>query len=102
MRQTDKTIEAMKQALDALELGESKLRFEAIAALHAAITEASMQRLTDVQQKMKHIGDANKMVCREWVGLTDEEKLDLAEGFYSTDIVRIEAVEAMVKEKNHD
>ena len=39
---------------------------------------------------------------RAWVGLTDEEKLDLAEGFYSTDIVRVEAVEAMVKEKNHD
>ena len=39
---------------------------------------------------------------RKWVGLTDEEKLDLAEGFYSTDIVRIEAVEAKLKEKNHD
>jgi hypothetical protein len=37
---------------------------------------------------------------REWVGLTDEEKLSLAEGFYSTDIVRVEAVEAKLKEKN--
>ncbi len=37
---------------------------------------------------------------REWVGLTDEDKLSLAEAFYSTDIARVEAVEALVKEKN--
>ncbi len=109
MRQTDKTIEAMKQALDALELGESKLRFEAIAALRAAIAEAAMQRLTDVQQEMEHIGDANKMVCRKWVGLTDEEIDYMRQGAQGLNFVTFRefciisrAIEAKLKEKNHD
>ena len=38
---------------------------------------------------------------REWVGLTDEEKEKLVEAFYGTDIQRLEAVEAKLKEKNH-
>jgi len=37
---------------------------------------------------------------REWVGLTDEEKEKLVEAFYGTDIQRLEAVEAKLKEKN--
>ncbi len=37
---------------------------------------------------------------REWVGLTDEEKEKLVETFYGTDIQRLEAVEAKLKEKN--
>jgi hypothetical protein len=37
---------------------------------------------------------------REWVGLTDEEKEKLVEAFYGTDIQRLEAVEAKLKERN--
>jgi hypothetical protein len=37
---------------------------------------------------------------KEWVGLTDEEKEKLVEAFYGTDIQRLEAVEAKLKEKN--
>jgi hypothetical protein len=168
--------EAMKQALDALvkadRISGHPNNKKPITALRAAIAEASMQRLTDVQQEMehepvayvvgyfdghlvikptepvvlptgmalythppcqvvrdyrttepvaylcKHTGwfrraeDADaafkadavplyEALRREWVWLTDEEKLSLAEGFYSTDIVRVEAVEAKLKEKNH-
>jgi len=53
-------IEVMKQALDALECINSPLHMtelrsvgRAITALRAAIAEASMQRLTDVQQAME-------------------------------------------------
>ncbi len=41
-----------------------------------------------------------KLGKREWVGLTDEEKEKLVEAFYGTDIQRLEAVEAKLKEKN--
>jgi len=37
---------------------------------------------------------------KEWVGLTDEEKEKLVEAFYGTDIQRLEAIEAKLKEKN--
>ena len=37
---------------------------------------------------------------KEWVGLTDEEKEKLVEAFYGTDIQRLEAIEARLKEKN--
>jgi putative methionine-R-sulfoxide reductase with GAF domain len=36
----------------------------------------------------------------EWVGLTDGEKNELVDAFYGTDIQRLEAVEAKLKEKN--
>jgi hypothetical protein len=39
-------------------------------------------------------------IKREWVGLTDEEKEKLVEAFYGTDIQRLEAIEAKLKEKN--
>ena len=59
MRQESEMIEAMKQALEALEdtvdhtLIGSNANKAAITALRAAIAEASMQRLTDVQQEME-------------------------------------------------
>ncbi len=59
MRGEDKTIEAMKQALDALEgsiaitMAKIARRNKAITALRAAITEAAMQQLTDVQQEIE-------------------------------------------------
>ena len=36
----------------------------------------------------------------EWVSLTDEEKNKLVDAFYGTDIQRLEAIEAKLKEKN--
>jgi hypothetical protein len=56
MRQESEMIKAMKQALEALEdpwkAGAEGVA-DAIIALRAAIAEASMQRLTDVQQEME-------------------------------------------------
>jgi hypothetical protein len=43
---------------------------------------------------------SSKPPKKEWVGLTDEEKEKLVEAFYGTDIQRLEAVEAKLKEKN--
>jgi len=37
---------------------------------------------------------------KQWVGLTDAEKEKLVEAFYGTDIQRLEAIEAKLKEKN--
>ena len=60
-------VAAMKQALEALyELKESaqydSVYSKAIDALRAAIAEASMQQLTDVQQEMEHSEDVLEMV----------------------------------------
>lgn len=59
------SIEAMKQALEALERGESKPRFEAITALRVAIAEATEQR-----QEMKfNLGDTVRKVSgSQWKG----------------------------------
>jgi hypothetical protein len=43
---------------------------------------------------------SSKPQKKEWVGLTDEEKEKLVEAFYGTDIQRLEAIEAKLKEKN--
>ena len=69
MRSESEMIEAMKQAHKALE-GWKNICAQwwdasdesALTALRAAIAEASMQRLTDVQQKMEHSEDALEMV----------------------------------------
>ena len=47
-----------------------------------------------------HVGMALYRSPKEWVGLTDAEKEKLVEAFYGTDIQRLEAVEAKLKEKN--
>jgi len=69
MRSKSEMIEVMKQALDALECINSPLHMtelrsvgRAITALRAAIAEAAMQRLTDVQQEIEHSEDALEMV----------------------------------------
>jgi len=46
------------------------------------------------------VGMALYRAPTEWVGLTDEEKEKLVEAFYGTDIQRLEAIEAKLKEKN--
>jgi len=117
-------IEAMKQALEALDSKHDMskaewrvLQYRAFNALRAAIAEASGQ---DVQQEMDCYGDGNVYrgqrsadsqiqtilvpPRREWVELTDEEinSLDLPESGTATirDFVRI--IEAKLKEKNDD
>jgi len=132
------SIEAMKQALDALEgwnyVLDPKPDADIIAALRAAIAEASMQRLTDVQQEMDCYGDGNvyrgqrssdsryqtiyegsfpekiwEVVPprREWVSLTEDEIASIcvdcaASAHRHDDISYARAIEAKLKEKNHD
>jgi hypothetical protein len=43
---------------------------------------------------------SSKPQKKQWVGLTDEEKEKLVEAFYGTDIQRLEAIEAKLKEMN--
>jgi hypothetical protein len=38
---------------------------------------------------------------RTWVGLTDDEVKELVDAFYGTDIHRLKAIEAKLKELNH-
>jgi hypothetical protein len=45
------SIDAMKQALTALERGETQLRYEAITALRAAIEEEELNRITLEEQE---------------------------------------------------
>lgn len=76
------SIDAMKQALTALERGETKLRYEAITALRAAIEKAE----------------------RPWQGLMDEQFETMAEKYvtncYFDTLKFARAIEAKLKEKN--
>lgn len=38
---------------------------------------------------------------REWVGLTDEELLDIADMAYANDLELLQTLQAKLKEKNH-
>lgn len=78
MRQTDKTIEAMKQALERVDraidepnitMSDGKALKEIFRqlhlikdAIHAAIAEAAMQRLTEVQQEMEPTAEKSSEV----------------------------------------
>ena len=117
------SIEAMKQALEALvradRISGHPNNGKTITALRAAIAEALMQRLTDVQQEMEqkpaiYPEEARELGLeeipyyshpprREWVGLTDEEKENLykqADAGNWDDEPLLDAVEALLKEKN--
>jgi hypothetical protein len=120
-------IEAMKQALEALEgcttwhltREQYDRNVTTIVALRAAIAETSMQRLTDVQQEMEqkpaiYPEEARELGLeeipyythpprREWAGLTDGEKENLykqADAGNWDDEPLLNAVEAKLKEKN--
>jgi hypothetical protein len=109
------SIEVMKQALEVLEHKGNIYHIDcksgdAITALRAAIAEASMQRLTDVQQEMECNCKASDMpfgrCCkaptprREWVGLTDEDIAMLDWESFATKRDCVQAIEAKLKEKN--
>jgi hypothetical protein len=71
------SLDAMKQALEALERGETKLRYEAITALRAAIEHR-----------------------RQWQGLTDEELNQIYAEPQTHAGQYARAIEAKLKEKN--
>jgi len=137
MREESEMIKAMKLALEALECINSPLNMtelrsvgRAITALRAAIDEASMQRLTDVQQEMEQkpvawidkergaisfmngtYGPNWKPVYthpprREWKGLTDEEidrvwrSVDYKISYDNFRLAIARAIEAKLKERN--
>lgn len=131
------SIEAMKQALDALRLSDPEPRLgdddyveqgwkehnAAIVALRAAIAEASMQRLTEVQQEMEQCpfgyfkaepfgwtdcaetDEGARPLYehpphREWVGLTMDELATLVVKTVGYPIKLAESIEAKLKEKH--
>ena len=113
------SIEAMKQALEALEkvLGKWQKCEEAITSLRQAIEQAEKQepvvRWTFAWAMPCGWGDllvddlpdgtllyTTPQPQREWVGLTDEER-DECLGNYITAEGRARAIEAKLKEKNH-
>ena len=87
---------AAEMALEALEanLGQWRAKTPAIEALRQAL---AMENFSEVNQEIE---EALKQPKREWVGLTDEDKNELVDAFYGTDIQRLEAIEAKLKEKN--
>ena len=67
---------------------------------HLSFVDAVNLTMEKLHMELEHIGDANKMVCRKWVGLTDEEieYLDMETSGTVFDFVH--AIEAKLKEKN--
>ena len=108
------SIEAMKQAIEALEvgfMGPNIVKYnEAIKSLLKAIEQAKEQ---DHVVGTKTWFEDGKVVTqnlyasdiykdapqRQWVGLDEEDEIDWEEGGSLRDLV--EAVEAKLKEKNH-
>jgi hypothetical protein len=106
--------EAMKLALEALERGETELRWQAITALREALAQ---ERSSDEQPVpppeckteaektafafgwFKALESARGQPAqRTWVGLTDEEREALWYRFGYMELMR--AIEAKLKEKN--
>ena len=111
-----------------METGDKNYYIEAIAVLRQALVDAddtSQERVDEIvkdehepvawansfdlqnfDMKVRTGPDLHHTVPlytappKQWVGLTDEEKEKLVEAFYGTDIQRLEAVEAKLKEKN--
>ena len=112
-------IEAMKQALEALEdiFGKNKVDVGAINSLRQAIAEAEKQEPVAVWELQEcgweTICDPDWLMTlpigtllythppkREWVGLTDEEKLHIEIMGGKSDVMLAEMVEDKLKEKN--
>ena len=121
------SLDAMKQALEALERGETKLRYEAITALRAAIEQAQepwVRTIKTWQQRCDEHPDHNGIVTdgmiqarmqeeidelraaieqpRQWQGLTGDEVNEFAAGCHLGNSVQgaIRKAEAKLKEKN--
>ncbi len=112
------SIDAMKQALEALERGETKLRYEAITALRAAIEQAQEPVAHTLNCVCGAVWDVSpdgveEMVHaptpppRQWQGLTDDEIDTLYEAHHNQygecKVVGYgyeRAIEAKLREKN--
>ena len=110
------SIEAMKLALDALEHGElyKKKTAKAMTALRAAIAEAEKQEPRHIVQSngrhsplLTHMMNSRTTPTaaqRPWVGLTDEERMDILLNLNwdkkLSHMVTALAIEAKLKEKN--
>jgi hypothetical protein len=97
------SIEAMKQALEALETldgGDSYKTHNAATALRQAIAEAEKQPVhaSDISQEPV---DETVKDRREWVGLTDEEIGEIYRLGWSQEMELAQAIEAKLKEKNN-
>ncbi len=76
------SLDAMKQALEALERGETKLRYEAITALRAAIEQAQRNEFNPDWDQVEalreslreHMAEIQRL--RQWQGLTADEIWD--------------------------
>ena len=101
------SIEAMKQALEALETldsGDSYKTHNAATALRQAIREAEKEQV-EFQDFVANVQDAEKKACeiinREWVGLTDDDMYELRrKGHHHLSERDFRAIEAKLKEKN--
>jgi hypothetical protein len=111
---TDK--ELMKAALEALTyVGDAKeIYSDTIETLRARLEQPEPEpvlRGTDYEAafyqdwnagRVKRVSDGKRMVPeREWVGLTDEELLDLADMAYANDLELLQTLQAKLKEKNN-
>lgn len=92
------SIEAMKQALEALDSDNPDIQLRAATALRAAIEQA--------EKPVECMCGVCKLGKREWVGLTEIEIGDIQTADLLSDNWDLfscaRAIEAKLKEKNHD
>lgn len=106
------TQEALKLALEALERGETELRWKAINIVKEALAQPKQEPVAWITKtgsvwKTKWEGSDIPLYItppqNTWIGLTDEERLELAvnTGAMSADwLPFMEATEAKLKQKN--
>ena len=97
------SLAAMKQALEALERGETKLRYEAITALRAAIEQTNdWDEVEALRASLReHMAEIHRL--RQWQGLTDDEIVLICgecAASHADDLRYARAIEAKLKEKN--
>lgn len=92
--------EALELALEALEanLANWNAKKKAIPIIKEVL--AQQEPVIDKSAAIRIATSLGWEPKRTWVGLTHEEKNTLVNDFYGTDIQRLEAVEAKLKEKN--
>ena len=111
------SLDAMKQALEALERGETKLRYEAITALRAAIEQAqepvawmnpswidpdTRGWASDSFESIQIEGWIPVYTApRQWQGLADEEREQVINANVATGLWQMaKDIEAKLREKN--
>ena len=98
------SLAAMKQALEALERGETKLRYQAIETLRAAIEQAhgDWDEVEALRASLReHMAEIHRL--RQWQGLTDDEIVLICgecAASHADDIRYARAIEAKLRDKN--